>query len=92
MGSGVLEEFIADCRRLAASYPQPADCVLATPPLMHRLLKEADGFLRSEHLRADPDHYARNAIEGFLFSKPLPPAEFETLLEAETLPPRQAAE
>jgi len=36
--------------------------------------------------------YRCNGIQGFLFSKPLPPAEFETLLEAEVLPPRQAAE
>jgi 3-mercaptopropionate dioxygenase len=62
MGTGVLEEFIADCRRMAAQYPQPADCVLATAPLMHRLLTEAESFLRPEHLQSDPDHYARNAI------------------------------
>ncbi|HUI16282.1 MAG TPA: EAL domain-containing protein [Alphaproteobacteria bacterium] len=36
--------------------------------------------------------YRCNAIQGFLFSKPKPPAEFEKLLTAEVLPPRQAAE
>ncbi len=49
-------------RQRAARNPEPADCVLAVAPLMHRLLKEANDFLRPEHLRADPNHYARNAI------------------------------
>jgi predicted metal-dependent enzyme (double-stranded beta helix superfamily) len=62
MPTGVLQDFIADCRRAAADCPQPADCVLAIAPLMHQLLKKADGFLKPEHLRADPAHYARNAI------------------------------
>ncbi len=62
MGESVLGRFVTECRRRADRNPEPADCVQAIAPLMHRLLKEANDFLRPEHLRADPDHYARNAI------------------------------
>ena len=62
MEDSVLRRFIAECQSRAARNPEPADCVLAIAPLMHRLLKEAGDFLRPEHLRADPSHYARNAI------------------------------
>jgi 3-mercaptopropionate dioxygenase len=62
MESVALVRFIDECRRLAHENPVPADCVLAAAPLMHSLLTEAEAFLRPEHYRADPEHYARNAI------------------------------
>jgi predicted metal-dependent enzyme (double-stranded beta helix superfamily) len=62
MDSPVLQAFIDQCRDCAARNPVPADAVLAISPLMHALLGAAGTFLRPEHLRADPDHYARNAI------------------------------
>lgn len=31
-------------------------------PAMYRLLNGSRSFLRPEHFRADPDHYARNAV------------------------------
>jgi 3-mercaptopropionate dioxygenase len=57
-----LDEFIANCREVASTISDPADCVLAVAPLMERLLEGDRSFLKSEHLRADPTHYARNAI------------------------------
>ncbi|MEP7100670.1 MAG: cysteine dioxygenase family protein [Burkholderiales bacterium] len=62
MPSTPLEQFIADATALARAHPEPADCVAAIAPLMHELLAHADSFLAPQHLRADPDHYARNAI------------------------------
>ncbi len=62
MGESVLGRFVTECRRRADRNPEPADCVLAIAPLMHSLLKEANGFLEPQHLRPDPAHYARNAI------------------------------
>ena len=57
-----LDDFIADCRAAAAANQEPADCVIAVAPLMERLLEGDRSFVRAEHLRSDPDHYARNAI------------------------------
>ena len=62
MNSSALEQFIADSAALAGMHPEPADCVVAIAPLMQALLQHADTFLAPEHLRADPAHYARNAI------------------------------
>lgn len=62
MGTPVLNSFIDQCCDCAARHPQPADAVLAISPLMHELLGAASSFLGPEHYRADPDHYARNAI------------------------------
>ncbi len=62
MTSVALDQFIADSTARARAHPEPADCVAAIAPLMHGLLAHADGFLAPQHLRADPDHYARNAI------------------------------
>ncbi len=57
-----LSEFVADCRACAAAHPEPADCVEAIAPLLQRLLLGDRTFLEPQHFRADPDHYARNAI------------------------------
>ncbi|MES2099615.1 MAG: cysteine dioxygenase family protein [Pseudomonadota bacterium] len=62
MSSAALDQFIADSTALARAHPEPADCVAAIAPLMHALLAHAESFLAPQHLRADPDHYARNAI------------------------------
>jgi predicted metal-dependent enzyme (double-stranded beta helix superfamily) len=62
MGARVLDEFIAACGDCAARHGDPADCVQAVAPLMGALLGHADAILEPAHLRADPDHYARNAI------------------------------
>lgn len=62
MPQPVLESFIAACRDRAACLSDPVDCVTAIAPLMHGLLGQTEEFLRPEHLRADPEHYARNAI------------------------------
>lgn len=62
MNSSALDQFIADSAALARAYPEPADCVAAIAPLMRALLQHADAFLAPKHLRADPVHYARNAI------------------------------
>jgi len=57
-----LQSFLAECRSVSASCADPADCVLAVVPLMQRLLEGDRSFVRPEHLRPDPEHYARNAI------------------------------
>ena len=62
MSASELDRFIRAAQAFAVRHPEPADCVAAIAPLMHALLQHADGFLAPQHLRADPDHYARNAI------------------------------
>ena len=62
MRSTALDQFIAASTALARAHPEPADCVAAIAPLMHTLLQHAEGFVAPQHLRADPAHYARNAI------------------------------
>ena len=57
-----LEQFIDDCERRADAGPEPADRVLAIAPLMARLLAGDRDFLRAEHCRGEPAHYARNAV------------------------------
>jgi predicted metal-dependent enzyme (double-stranded beta helix superfamily) len=57
-----LDRFIADCRDVIARTPAAAERVTDIAPLMLALLQSGIGFLRPEHLREDPDHYARNAI------------------------------
>ncbi len=57
-----LDEFINDCRDVASTRSDPADCVLAVAPLMERLLEGDRSFLKADHFRADKNHYARNAI------------------------------
>ncbi len=58
----VLESFITDCRAAISRTADPADRVTEIAPMMLALLKSAPQFLRPEHFREDPAHYARNAI------------------------------
>ena len=60
--AGSVESFIQECREVASRYREPAEAVEALAPRMHRFLREAERYLRPEHLRSDPAHYARNAI------------------------------
>lgn len=62
MTSYGLDAFIADCKSVAATNADPAECVYAVAPLMERLLDGDRSFVRPEHVRPDPGHYARNAI------------------------------
>lgn len=57
-----LDRFIACCRDVIARTDDPADRVADIAPLMRDLLDRARSFLRPEHYREDPAHYARNAI------------------------------
>ena len=57
-----LEEFLAETRAAVAASAEPADCVETVAPLLHRLINGERGFLKPEHFRTEPDHYARNAI------------------------------
>lgn len=57
-----LDQFISDAEAISTSMPEPADCVLELAPLMHRLLAGGHSFLKPEHFKSDPKHYARNAI------------------------------
>ena len=54
--------FAADCRRHVSAGIKLADTVVGIAPLMRRLLYSADEFLKPEHFRSDPDHYARNLV------------------------------
>ena len=60
--SAVLERFIDGAVTRSREHPAPADCVLEIAPLMLELLEGASTFLRPQHFRSDPDHYARNLI------------------------------
>ena len=60
--SDELESFLAEAKAAAARAAEPADCVEAVAPLLYRLINGSRNFLKPEHFRSDPDHYARNAI------------------------------
>jgi predicted metal-dependent enzyme (double-stranded beta helix superfamily) len=62
MVEGTLDRFIAECRAAAEERAAPADVADAIAPLMMRLVAGDKAFLRVEHLRPHPHHYARNAI------------------------------
>jgi predicted metal-dependent enzyme (double-stranded beta helix superfamily) len=62
MTPSLLQDFINACTGCAGRHAQPADAVDAIAPHMQSLLSEADTFLKPEHFRSDPVHYARNAI------------------------------
>lgn len=62
MPISALDHFLDASMACAARHREPADCVAAIAPLMHGLLLHAETFLKPQHLRADPDHYARNLI------------------------------
>jgi len=57
-----LGTFIANCESVTASMQGAAERVTAIAPLMQRLAACADDFLSAEHIRSEPEHYARNAI------------------------------
>lgn len=57
-----LEMFVQECRKKIADSEYPADCVEKIAPSMYQLLNGDKSFLRAEHFRSDPEHYARNAI------------------------------
>ncbi len=57
-----LDEFLAETRAAVARAEEPADCVEAVAPLLHRLINGSRGFLKPDHFRPEADHYARNAI------------------------------
>lgn len=63
MSSAVLDPFIADSIARVRAHPESPDCVAAIAPLMHGLPAHADSLLAPQHLRADPAHHARNAIQ-----------------------------
>lgn len=60
--SSLFADFIAACRSEIDRTPEAADRVIAIAPLMRDLAAQAGPFLGPEHRRADPAHYARNAI------------------------------
>jgi predicted metal-dependent enzyme (double-stranded beta helix superfamily) len=62
MNNYTLDTFIEDCRKKISECQSPADCVEQITPAMYRLLNGDKSFLKPEHFRSDPDHYARNAI------------------------------
>ena len=62
MTAFTLEQFIDAAVVAAGTSPEPADCVLAVAPLMHRLLGSDRSFLEPRHFRDDAEHYARNAV------------------------------
>jgi predicted metal-dependent enzyme (double-stranded beta helix superfamily) len=57
-----LGTFIANCESVTTDMEGAADRVTAVAPLMQRLAASAADFLSAEHIRSDPEHYARNAI------------------------------
>jgi predicted metal-dependent enzyme (double-stranded beta helix superfamily) len=62
MTDSTLDTFIHECREKIAGSQYPADCVEKIAPSMYRLLNGDKSFLKPEHFRSDPKHYARNAI------------------------------
>jgi 3-mercaptopropionate dioxygenase len=57
-----LVDFIEKCDSVVGATAAAADRVVAIAPLMQELASRAHDFLSAEHLRSEPDHYARNAI------------------------------
>lgn len=57
-----LDMFVKECREKIAVGRTPADCVETIAPSMYNLLNGDKSFLKPEHFRSDPGHYARNAI------------------------------
>ena len=62
MKTRALQAFLDRCRQTLAEDGAPADRVYALLPAMFELLHGAGDFLEPGHFRADPAHYARNAI------------------------------
>jgi predicted metal-dependent enzyme (double-stranded beta helix superfamily) len=57
-----LDSFVNECRDVMSLDGDPVDRVELLVPAMYRLLNGDTGFLKPEHFKSDPDHYARNAI------------------------------
>ena len=57
-----LDSFVTECRDVMSLDGDPVDRVELLVPAMYRLLNGDTGFLKPEHFKSDPDHYARNAI------------------------------
>lgn len=57
-----LESFIEDARMAAAEYPDFSDVVDVLAPKMLKLINGPRDFLKPEHFKDDPVHYARNAL------------------------------
>ena len=62
MNTYTLDQFVTDCRQVIKENSEPSDRVSHIVSLMHQLLTGDTSFLKPEHFRSDPDHYARNAI------------------------------
>ncbi len=62
MASYTLSAFVTDCETHVADDVMLADTVRGIAPLMRRLLDVTEGFLKPEHFKSDPDHYARNLV------------------------------
>ena len=57
-----LQGFLDDCTAVVRPGADPSDIVQEIAPLMLRLLAGGADFLKPEHFRADPTHYARNLV------------------------------
>ena len=57
-----LNQFVTECREVISKNHHAATNVEKLAPLMHRLLAGDKSFLKPEHFKSHPDHYARNAI------------------------------
>jgi len=62
MSDYTLEDFMTQTRAAVACSVEPADCVEAVAPLLHRLIDGPRNFLKPEHYQTDPTHYARNGV------------------------------
>lgn len=60
--SPALDRFIVQSAACARAHADPADCVLATAPLMLDLMAHAASFLQPQHYRSDAAAYTRNLI------------------------------
>jgi predicted metal-dependent enzyme (double-stranded beta helix superfamily) len=56
-----VDEFIADCAGSCQEFVSPADIVQEICPFMEKLIQDIS-FLKEEHFRPNPDHYARNPV------------------------------
>ena len=57
-----LEQFMSDTGAAVEQAAEPADCVEAIAPLLHRLVNGPREFLKPEHFRESEEAYARNAV------------------------------
>ncbi len=62
MPSSPLQTVLSQASAMVSERREPADCVAALAPLVLELCEASASFLRPEHYRAHPDHYARNLV------------------------------